>query len=211
MDSKLILFLILLNSLMFSQEKSDKLSNESVSFKYEKIQTSDNGIGVIGSNERRAYATFVESNITEKRQTYFHQIRFKSINFSKKPSEIYLCIYENDNGFPGKILDDAKYLISIPARKTLVTADLSTLKIKVPAHGYFIGFEWVLSKGNEIKGNVKTPNLPFNPTISGYTGKTVNLYTKRKEWSKEPDASLVAGLALDISYLQDLQFKLNNF
>ena len=59
--------------------------------------------------------------------------------------------------------------------------------------------------------NVKTPNLPFNPTISGYTGKTVNLYTKRKEWSKEPDASLVAGLALDISYLQDLQFKVSNF
>ncbi|WP_332024039.1 hypothetical protein [Kaistella sp.] len=204
MDSKLILFLILLNSLMFSQEKSDKLSNESVSFKYEKIQTSDYGIGVIGSNERRAYATFVESNITEKSQTFFHQIRFKSINFSKKPSEIYLCIYENDNGFPGKLLDEAKYLVTIPTLKTLITADLSKLNFKVPENGYFIGFEWVLSKENEIKGNVKTPNLPFNPTISGYTGKTANLYTKRKKWRKEPDASLVAGLALDISYLQDL-------
>ena len=204
MDSKLILFLILLNSLMFSQEKSDKLSNESVSFKYEKIQTSDNGIGVIGSNDKQAYATFFASNITEKSQPYFHQIKFKSINFSKKPSEIYLCIYENDNGLPGKLLDEAKYLVYIPTRKALVTVDLSKRNIKVPQNGYFIGFEWVLSNEDEMKGNVKTPNLPYNPTISSYTGKTVNLYTKRTEWRKEPDASLVAGLALDISYLQDL-------
>lgn len=55
-----------------------------------------------------------------------------------------------------------------------------------------------------MKGNVNTSNLPYNPTISGYTGKTANLYTKRKEWRKEPDASLVTSLALDISYLQDL-------
>jgi len=86
----------------------------------------------------------------------------------------------------------------------LVTVDLSKRNIKVPQNGYFIGFEWVLSKENEMKGNVNTSNLPYNPTISSYTGKTVNLSTKRKEWRKEPDASLVAGLALDISYLQDL-------
>ena len=131
MDSKLVLFLLIINSFMFSQEKNEKFFNDNISFKYEKITSPDIGVGVIGSNDRQAYATFVESNTTEKGQTYFHHIRFKSINFSKKPSEIYLCIYENDNGFPGKILDDAKYLISIPARKTLVTADLSTLKIKV--------------------------------------------------------------------------------
>lgn len=207
MDSKLILFLLLINSFMFSQEKNEKLFNDSISFEYEKIASPDIGVGVIGSNDRQAYATFFESNSTEKSQPYFHQIKFKSINFSKKPSEIYLCIYENDNALPGKLLDEAKYLVTIPTRKVLVTADLSKLNIKVPEEGYFIGFEWVLSKENEMKGNVKTTNLPYNPTISGYTGKTVNLYTKSKKWRKEPDASLVAGLALDISYLQDLPIR----
>ena len=209
MDSKLILFLILLNSLMFSQEKSDKLSNESVSFKYEKIQTSDNGIGVIGSNDRRAYATFVESNTTEKGQTYFHHIRFKSINFSKKPSEIYLCIYENSDGLPGKIVDHGKFLINIPPKNTFITADLSKLKLKVPEDGYFIGFEWILNKENELKGNIKTQNPPYTPSIAGFTAAKVNLYSRSETWRKEPDNILIAGLDLEITYHQDFSEQSN--
>ena len=71
MDSKLILFLLIINSFMFSQEKNEKLFNDSVSFKYEKITSPDIGVGVIGGNDRQAYATFFESNITEKSQPYF--------------------------------------------------------------------------------------------------------------------------------------------
>lgn len=103
---------------------------------------------------------------------------------------------------PGEILEGAKFLVNIPAHKSFVTADLSKLKIKVPENGYFVGFEWVLSKENEMKGKISAAKLPYNPTISGFTDNKVNLYSRRKEWRRQQDSDLVAGLALEISYFQ---------
>ena len=194
---------------MFSQEKNEKFFNDNISFKYEKITSPDIGVGVIGSNDRQAYATFFESNITEKSQPYFHQIKFKSINFSKKPSEIYLCIYENSDGLPGKIVDHGKFLINIPPKNTFITTDLSKLKLKVPEDGYFIGFEWILNKENELKGNIKTQNPPYTPSIAGFTAAKVNLYSRSETWRKEPDNILIAGLDLEITYHQDFSEQSN--
>ena len=203
MHLKLIFLLLIINSLMYSQNR-EKLFNEDISFKYEIKKDQHNTIGVIGSAGRQAYATFIENNGPEKNQQYFQHIKFTSTNLGKKPSEIYLCIYENNNGLPGNIIDGAKFLVRIPALTTFIIADLSQLKIKVPVDGYFLGFEWLLEQENEIKGNTSTSNLPYNPTIKGYTGNKVNLYSKHKEWRKESDTNFVAGLALEISYIPNL-------
>ncbi|MCP2037455.1 hypothetical protein [Chryseobacterium sp. HSC-36S06] len=202
MDSKFTFFLLIVSSIIFSQKKNEKFFDEDISIKYEKVPASDVGIGVMGSFDKQAYATFVGSNVAEKNQQYFHYIKFKSINFTENSSQIYLCIYKNNRGLPGEILEGAKFLVNIPAHKSFVTADLSKLKIKVPENGYFVGFEWVLSKENEMKGKISAAKLPYNPTISGFTDNKVNLYSRRKEWRRQQDSDLVAGLALEISYFQ---------
>ena len=209
MHSKLLFFLLIISSLMFSQRKGENLIDENISFKYEKTDSPDNRFGVIGSKGRQAFAAFVEIDDTDRIQKYFHYIKFKSFNFNSKPSVIYLCIYENSDGLPGKIVDHGKFLINIPPKNTFITADLSKLKLKVPEDGYFIGFEWILNKENELKGNIKTQNPPYTPSIAGFTAAKVNLYTRSETWRKEPDNILIAGLDLEITYHQDFSEQSN--
>ena len=194
---------------MFSQRKGENLIDENISLKYEKTDSPDNRFGVIGSKGRQAFAAFVEIDDTDRIKKYFHYIKFKSFNFNRKPSVIYLCIYENSDGLPGKIVDHGKFLINIPPKNTFITADLSKLKLKVPEDGYFIGFEWILNKENELKGNIKTQNPPYTPSIAGFTAAKVNLYSRSETWRKEPDNILIAGLDLEITYHQDFSEQSN--
>lgn len=188
---------------MFSQGRHDTKIIKEVTVNYEKVKYHETGIGVMGSDNRKAFASFIENNWTEESQRYFNSIKFMSTNFGKKTAEIYLCIYENNNGLPGKIIESGKILITVPSKNNIVTADLSKLQLQVPRNGYFIGFEWILSKENRISGNTPTLNFPYNPTISGFTAKAINLYSYEGKWRKQEDSNLVAGLALEISYLQN--------
>lgn len=200
MDSKICFLLLFAASFMFSQKGNAIQSIDDVKVNFEKLKSKETGIGVMGSDHKPAFATYILRDSSDEKQRYFRTIKFKSANFKKKSAPIYLCIYENNNGLPGKIIDQAKILLSIPSNKNIVNVDLSQKLISVPRSGYFVGFEWVLSKGNKIKGNSPTENSPYNPTISGFSANTMNLYSYHGKWQKEADSHLIAGLELEIIY-----------
>lgn len=201
MGSNFMFLVLVLPLSLFSQEKRVETTVAGPLISYEKVKSPEAGMGVIGSEDRKAFASFIEGS-ADKMQNNFYSIKFKSINFSKKPAQIYLCIYEDDNGLPGNIIVKGKILISVPAKQNIVSVDLSHLNIEVPRKGYFVGFEWILNKKNKISGNTKNSIYPYNPTISGITGKDVNLYIYDGQWKKSQNSEIVTGIALDIVELK---------
>ena len=112
------------------------------------------------------------------------------------------CIYENENGLPGKILDHAKIILEIPIKNNKIIADLSSLKIKVPTNGYFIGFEWIYSKENIINGTQTDGPKPYNPAISGIQIEKPNLFFFDRNWQKDKE-QLSSSLKIDVDYLPE--------
>ncbi|MGZ5273239.1 MAG: hypothetical protein ACXWCA_02870 [Kaistella sp.] len=200
MYSKLIFLFLFFTSFMFSQKADATKTVDGFKVSFEKVKYKETWIGVMGSDSKQAFATYIEGDSSDKKQRYYQTIKFQSTNFQKKSAPIYLCIYENENGLPGKLIDKAKILLHIPSKKNRISVDLSQKLIPVPHNGYFVGFEWIRSKENKINGNAATEDSPYNPTISGFTANNINLYSYHGKWQKEADSHLVAGLELEIIY-----------
>lgn len=196
------LFILLFPVLISAQESQIFSKSSEAIFKFKKIQNSNSEIGVVGNQDHSAFAVFVDNNLIKDSTAIFNKVTFETLNFNGKKSTVYLCLYENNRGLPGKIIDQAKILVEIPAKRTKITADLSGLKIKVPKNGYFIGFEWILIKENIITGVRDTKDPPYNPTIGGISGEHLNLYVFNKTWQKE-SKQLVSSLKLELSYLRN--------
>ena len=159
------------------------------------------GTGVLGTEKKKAFAILIENKLSQNSIMILNEVKFKTLNFKKSKADIYLCLYENDKGLPGKIVENGQILLHVAVKKATTNLNLSSLNIKIPTIGYFIGFEWILSKENEISGAFKTSNPPYNPTIEGVAGEDVNLYVFDGEtWKKEKD-EFVSALKLDITYL----------
>lgn len=198
---KFYFLLFLLFPIVFFAQKQETINNakEKASLEFNK-KTNSGGTGVLGTKNRNAYAIFIDEKSPTNNPEIFYKVSFETMNFNDKKSSVYLCIYENNNGLPGKIIDKAKIFIEIPTKLTEIIADLSSLNIQVPTNGYFVGFEWILSKENEIKGVTKTSNPPYNPTIDGIISGETNLFVHEKKWQKA-SVEFNTSLKLDISIL----------
>lgn len=192
--------LVLLSfSILFFGQKTNELKAEQTIVKYKKL-TGDSGVGVLGTQTEKAVAIHIDEILEDSLPQIFHTVKFETFSLNSKKSTIFLCIYENENGLPGKIIDQGKILIEIPSRKTEIIADLSSLKIQVPNKGYFIGFEWILSKKHKINSTSNTSQKPYNPAVSGIVNEDENLFTLDQIWGKS-ERGLVSTLNLEITYL----------
>ncbi|KIA89350.1 hypothetical protein [Kaistella jeonii] len=196
--------LLLLLSLSYSAQKaeSSNLEKGKATFEFHKITEPSLGTGVLGMQTKKAFAIFIDQNSKDHSPEIFNKVQFESMNFDGKKSTIFLCIYEDENGLPGKILNQAKILIETPSKKTTVIANLSSLKIKVPTNAYFIGFEWILSKENIINGAQNAGAKPYNPAISGIQIEKPNLYFFDKKWQKDKEL-LSSSLKIDVDYVPE--------
>lgn len=197
------LFLLLL-SLSCSAQKTEvsNLKEGKATFEFYKITEPAVGTGVLGMQTKKAFAILIDQNSTDHSSEIFSKIQFETMNFDAKKSTVFLCIYENENGLPGKILKQAKILIETPIKKNKIIADLSSLKIKVPTNAYFIGFEWILSKENIINGAKNADPKPYNPAISGIQIEKPNLYFFDKKWQKDKEL-LSSSLKIAIDYISE--------
>jgi hypothetical protein len=185
---------------LFSAQKKELFHNEKATFEYHKSIEKSLGIGVLGMQTKKAFVIFIDEKSIKNSPVIFNKVQFESINFNGKKSVAFLCIYENNKGLPGNIINKAKISVPIPPKKTEIIADLSQLKISVPKNGYFIGFEWILTKENLINGVKNPTEKPYNPTIVGIQNDKLNLFSLNKNWQKE-ESQLVNSLNINISYL----------
>lgn len=199
---KLQFLLLLFFPLLFSAQKSDIIHDKEgkATFEFYKKTKPSLETGVLGAENKKAFAIFINEKSLAHSPEIFSKVQFETMNFDGKKSTVFLCIYENDNGLPGKILDEAKIIIEIPIKNTEIVADLSPLKIKVPTNGYFIGFEWILSKKNMINGSGNAPTKAYNPAITGVQNE--NLFVFDENWKKEKD-QLASSLKIDVDYLPE--------
>ena len=125
MKYQFLLFLFL--SLSFSAQKAEFSNVESgkATFEFHKIKGPSLGTGVVGMQTIKAFAIFIEQESTDHSPEIFNKVQFEAMNFDGKKSTVFLCIYENENGLPGKILDHAKIIIEIPIKNNKIIADLS--------------------------------------------------------------------------------------
>lgn len=196
--------LLLFLSLSFSAQKAEfsNVETRKATFEFHKIKGPSLGTGVVGMQTIKAFAIFIEQESTDHSPEIFNKVQFEAMNFDGKKSTVFLCIYENENGLPGKILDHAKIILEIPIKNNKIIADLSSLKIKVPTNGYFIGFEWIHSKKNIINGTQTDGPKPYNPAISGIQIEKPNLFFFDRNWQKDNE-QLSSSLKIDVDYLPE--------
>ena len=202
MKYQFLLLLLLYLSCSAQQTEISNLKEGKATFEFHKITEPAAGTGVLGMQTKKAFAILIDQNSTDHSPEIFNKVQFETMNFDGKKSTIFLCIYENENGLPGKILDNAKIIIETPIKKNKIIADLSPLKIKVPTNAYFIGFEWILSKENIINGVQNAGAKPYNPAISGIQIEKPNLYFFDKKWQKDKEL-LSSSLKIAIDYVSE--------
>jgi hypothetical protein len=189
------LYFLLLPLFLFSQ------SAKNITFRFAPNRKPSTGtIGVLGMENKKAFAIFVNETLPNNSKLYFNTIQFETTNFNKNNSKIFLCLYENKSGIPGELLKNGKILVHVPLKKTNITADLSELKLNVPADGYFIGFEWVLSEKNKIYGAAETTNYPYNPAIKGLSKGKYEMFVFKQKW-ETAENNLVSSLYFEVTYL----------
>ena len=199
LEMKNKIFFLLFFPILFSSQIKNGSKNKKVTFNYQSNAKSSGEGGVLGMENKRAYAIFVNETLPHDSVLFFSKVHFETLNFKQKNSKIFLCIYENISGKPGKIIDNAKIIVKVPTKKTDIIADISKLKIQVPRNGYFIGFEWVLSSDNVIMGETKRHVNPYNPVITGLAKGKYELFVLDESWRKAEEA-LVSSLKLEVFY-----------
>ena len=200
---RIIILFLLFFPLLFNSQRNKTIKDQDVTFIYKNTIKPSGESGVLGMQSKKAFAIFVNESLPADSIIIFSQVNFGTLNFGHKKSKIYLCIYENNNGLPGKILNSAKILVNIPRKKTDIIVDISKRKIPVPKSGYFVGLEWLIQKENIIYGEVKTQKPPYNPAILGLANGKYELYVLNENWQKAEEI-LISSLKLEISYLSNL-------
>lgn len=199
MKFQLLVFLFLTLSFSAQNTEISTLEKGKPIVEIHQIIKPSSGIGVLGMKTKKAFAVYINPNSPNNLPEIINKVQFQTLNFGRTKSTVFLCIYENESGLPGKIIDKAKILLKIPAKKNNIIADLSSLKIEVPAEGYFISFEWILVKENIVDG-AQTDEKPYNPTILGTSNTEENLFTLDKKWGKA-NGEFITTINLEVSYL----------